>query len=145
MEASTFGLSLFLSFIWSVDSSWIFLTFWGNIHLSVSTYHIFIHISFGVWVTSLRMIVSSSRHFPEKQTNKQTNKQTKTNPISSFWIAEWPFLFFVFCFCFWFCFCFVLFWFVLFFRDRISLYSPGCPGNHSVDQAALELRNLPAL
>jgi hypothetical protein len=34
-------------------------------------------------------------------------------------------------------FCFV-------FRDRVSLYSPGCPGTHSVDQAGLELRNLPA-
>jgi hypothetical protein len=26
----------------------------------------------------------------------------------------------------------------------VSLYSPGCPGTHSVDQASLELRNLPA-
>jgi hypothetical protein len=34
-----------------------------------------------------------------------------------------------------------LFFFV--FRDRVSLYSPGCPGTHSVDQAGLELRNLP--
>jgi hypothetical protein len=49
-------------------------------------------------------------------------------------------------------FCFVLFCFVLFcfvvcffdFRDRISLYSPGCPGTHSVDQAGLKLRNPPA-
>jgi hypothetical protein len=32
----------------------------------------------------------------------------------------------------------------LFFLDRVSLYSPGCPGTHSVDQAGLELRNLPA-
>jgi hypothetical protein len=32
----------------------------------------------------------------------------------------------------------------LFVRDRVSLYSPGCPGTHSVDQAALELRNPPA-
>jgi hypothetical protein len=32
----------------------------------------------------------------------------------------------------------------LFFRDRVSLCSPGCPGTHSVDQAGLELRNLPA-
>jgi hypothetical protein len=32
----------------------------------------------------------------------------------------------------------------LFFRDRVLLYSPGCPGTHSVDQAGLELRNLPA-
>jgi hypothetical protein len=32
----------------------------------------------------------------------------------------------------------------LFFWDRVSLYSPGCPGTHFVDQAGLELRNLPA-
>jgi hypothetical protein len=38
-------------------------------------------------------------------------------------------------------FCFVLFCFVLFcfvfvfvFRDRVSLYNPGCPGTHFVDQ-----------
>ena len=31
-----------------------------------------------------------------------------------------------------------------FFRDRVSLYSPGCPGTHFVVQAGLELRNLPA-
>ena len=31
------------------------------------------------------------------------------------------------------------------FPDRVSLYSPGCPGTHPVDQAAgLKLRNLPA-
>jgi hypothetical protein len=28
--------------------------------------------------------------------------------------------------------------------DRVSLYSSGCPGTHSVDQAGLELRNPPA-
>jgi hypothetical protein len=33
---------------------------------------------------------------------------------------------------------FVCFW------DRVSLYSPGCPGTHFVDQAGLELRNPPA-
>jgi hypothetical protein len=32
----------------------------------------------------------------------------------------------------------------LVFRDRVSLYSPGCPGTHSVDQAGLELRDPPA-
>jgi hypothetical protein len=35
----------------------------------------------------------------------------------------------------------------LFFRDRVSLCSPGCPGTHFVDQAlnsGLELRNPPA-
>jgi hypothetical protein len=37
-----------------------------------------------------------------------------------------------------------LFTFVLFFRDRVSLYSHGCSGSHSVDQAGLELRNLHA-
>jgi hypothetical protein len=29
-------------------------------------------------------------------------------------------------------------------RDRVSLCSPSCPGTHFVDQAGLELRNLPA-
>ena len=32
----------------------------------------------------------------------------------------------------------------LVFRDRVSLYSPGCSGTHFVDQAGIELRNLPA-
>jgi hypothetical protein len=32
----------------------------------------------------------------------------------------------------------------LVFQDRVSLYSPGCLGTHFVDQAGLELRNLPA-
>jgi hypothetical protein len=39
--------------------------------------------------------------------------------------------------------CFFFFFFLV-FRDRVSLYSPGCPGTHSVDQAGLELRNPPA-
>jgi hypothetical protein len=39
-------------------------------------------------------------------------------------------LFFLFCF--------------LFFGDRVSLCSPGCPGTHFVDQAGLELKNPPA-
>jgi len=51
------------------------------------------------------------------------------------------FVFFVFVFVF-FCFCFLFV--CLFFWDRVSLYSPGCPGTHSVDQAGLELRNSPA-
>jgi hypothetical protein len=33
---------------------------------------------------------------------------------------------------------------LFFFRDRVYLYSPGCPGTLSVDQAGLKLRNLPA-
>jgi len=41
-------------------------------------------------------------------------------------------------------FCLALICFVLFFQDRVSLYSLGCPGTHSVDQAGLELRNPPA-
>jgi hypothetical protein len=39
---------------------------------------------------------------------------------------------------------FVCLFFFLVFRDRVSLYSPGCPGTHFVDQASLELRNPPA-
>jgi hypothetical protein len=33
-------------------------------------------------------------------------------------------------------------WFLV-FRDRVSLYSPGYPGTHFVDQAGFELRNPP--
>jgi hypothetical protein len=44
---------------------------------------------------------------------------------------------------FWF-FCFLFVCFVFVFRDRVSLCSLGCPGIHSVDQAGLKLRNLPA-
>jgi hypothetical protein len=41
-------------------------------------------------------------------------------------------------------FVFFVFVFVFVFPDRVSLYSPGCPGTHSVDQAGLEFRNPPA-
>jgi hypothetical protein len=37
-----------------------------------------------------------------------------------------------------------VFYLFLFFPDRVSLYSSGCPETHSVDQASLELRNPPA-
>jgi hypothetical protein len=49
-------------------------------------------------------------------------------------------IFFLFCFVLFCCFFVCLF----VFRERVSLYSPGCPGTHSVDQAGLELRNSPA-
>jgi hypothetical protein len=38
----------------------------------------------------------------------------------------------------------LFFFFFFSFRDRVSLCSPCCLGTHSVDQAGLELRNLPA-
>ena len=47
------------------------------------------------------------------------------------------------CFLFVFVCLFVLFVFLV-FRDRVSLYSPGCPGTHFVDQSGIELRNPPA-
>jgi hypothetical protein len=39
---------------------------------------------------------------------------------------------------------YLLFCLFVCFRDRVSLYSSGCPGTHFVDQADLELRNPPA-
>ena len=42
-------------------------------------------------------------------------------------------------------FCFVFFLFLSFvFQDRVSLYTPGCLGIHSVDQDDFELRTSPA-
>jgi hypothetical protein len=58
----------------------------------------------------------------------------------SVWICG---VFFVWGFLFWFGFLFFVFCLFVFW-DRVSLYSPGCPGTHFVDQAGLELRNLPA-
>jgi hypothetical protein len=57
---------------------------------------------------------------------------------------------FIFVFVFFVLFCFVFNLKILksperfFFFDSISLCSPDCPGTHSVDQAGLKLRNLPA-
>jgi hypothetical protein len=54
------------------------------------------------------------------------------------------FLFFFFFFGFFFlfvCLFFCFFVFFLVFQNRVSLYSPGCPGAHFVDQAGLKLRN----
>jgi hypothetical protein len=39
---------------------------------------------------------------------------------------------------------FYLFIYFLVFQDRVPLCSCGCPGTHSVDEAGLKLRNLPA-
>jgi hypothetical protein len=38
----------------------------------------------------------------------------------------------------------IIIYLLLVFQDRVSLYSPGCPGTHFVDQAGLELGNPPA-
>jgi hypothetical protein len=38
----------------------------------------------------------------------------------------------------------IFFSFLVFFRDRVSLYTSGCPGTHFVDQAGFKLRNPPA-
>jgi hypothetical protein len=43
----------------------------------------------------------------------------------------------------WLNYCIFFFFFLfMFFQERASLCSPGCPVTHSVDQAGLELRNL---
>jgi hypothetical protein len=41
------------------------------------------------------------------------------------------------------CYCYYYYYYLV-FRDSVSLCSPGCPGTQSVDQAGLELGNLPA-
>jgi hypothetical protein len=54
------------------------------------------------------------------------NQQYTYNFLFSFFLS----FFFFFGFCF--------------FPDRVSLCSPGCSGTHSIDQAGLKLKNLPA-
>jgi hypothetical protein len=50
----------------------------------------------------------------------------------------------VFCFVLFCLFVFCFLFFCFFSSGRVSLYSPGCPETHSVDQAGLKLRNPPA-
>jgi hypothetical protein len=38
-KAITIWPSFFLSFMWSVNCIWGILSFWANIHLSLSAYH----------------------------------------------------------------------------------------------------------
>jgi hypothetical protein len=61
----------------------------------------------------------------KKSRNKQQNKNPTTKKKTDYaaYTAQAGF----FCFC-------------LFYWNRVSLCSPGCPGTHSVDQAGLELR-----
>jgi hypothetical protein len=60
------------------------------------------------------------------------------DPISNVIVQILFTLFFLFLF-------FILFYLFIFgFLRQVSLCSPGCPGTHFVDQAGLELRNLPA-
>ena len=62
--------------------------------------------------------------------SSRTARATQRNPVwKKKYIISYNFLFFVF-------------W--IWFSDRVSQYSLGCPGTHSVDQAGLELRNLSA-
>jgi hypothetical protein len=65
---------------------------------------------------------------PRTQVNSGWAWPIPANPALGFFVCL--FVFFVFCF--------------VFFRDRVSLYRPGCTGTHFVDQAGLELRNPPA-
>jgi hypothetical protein len=58
----------------------------------------------------------------EKQKQKQ-NKKTKNKKEMSFMAEDW------------------LFGWFLFFQDRVSLHSHGCPGILSIDQAGLELKD----
>jgi hypothetical protein len=86
------------------------------------------------------MLRSQGPHRPPETTKNPTCMQKQRVFIQAFSLF---FPFFSFLFFFFFVFFFVLFCFFV-FRDRVSLYSPGCPGTHFVDQAVLELRNLPA-
>jgi hypothetical protein len=65
------------------------------------------------------------------QANSGHQASVLTATKKSHWPVYFIYLFYLFV-------CFVL------FRNRVFLCISGCPGTHSVDQAVLELRNLPA-
>jgi hypothetical protein len=97
------------------------------------------HRQADLWVRGQLDIQSKFQNgqgYTEKFWLKKPN-QTKTRRSLLIVPSRFPVFLFVWVFVL---FCFVL----LVFQDRVSLYSPGCPGTHFVDQAGLELRNLPA-
>jgi hypothetical protein len=65
IKQSTLWSSFFLSFMCSANCILGILSFWANIHLSVSVYRVF----FCDWVTSLRMISSRSIHLSKNFIN----------------------------------------------------------------------------
>jgi hypothetical protein len=74
------------------------------------------------------------KHTTNTYTHTYTHTHTHTHTHTYIYIYIYHKHTFFFFFCF----------FVLSFETRVSLCSPGCPGIHCVDQAGLELRNLPA-
>ena len=74
-----------------------------------------------------------------KLQNHKPGPVSPSLPATSFLVLGVFFLLLLLLFCLFVCFCL----FFGFFWDRVSLYSPDCRGTHSVDQAGLELRNLP--
>jgi hypothetical protein len=91
-------------------------------------------ISFRIAAAVTYPLTLTLLNFPREQTKQNPGEAVSTRSKFRRHRNVLPWAFFLFCF--------VLFCFV--FRDRVSLYSPGCPGTHSVDQAGLELRNPPA-
>jgi hypothetical protein len=75
---------------------------------------------------SLRALMWYICTHSQTHTHSHTHTHTHTQTHSGF-LVFWVF-FCCFCFCF--------------FRDRVSVCIPGCPGTHFVDQADLKLRNL---
>jgi hypothetical protein len=71
----------------------------------------------------MQFVKSSIKLFIQKKIGKSGDTLARYNEVTEF---------------------FFFFFFFLVFQDRVSLYSPGCPGTHFVDQAVLELRNPPA-
>ena len=114
----------------------------------------------GVWDPSVIWSFSQLSFYAQKQTNKQTTMTwvdilQLTRTVSHTWnfrshkirlvlLETFPELralmdlIFVYVWVLFVCL------FVCFLRKRLSVYSPGCPGTHSVDQAGFELRNPPA-
>ena len=72
------------------------------------------------------MVLDSTLEFWQVPVSSQETENIKLLKSSAFFI-----------------FYFICLFVCLFVWDWVSLCSPGCPGTHSVDQADLELRNLP--
>jgi hypothetical protein len=124
--------------------------FFFKLPLNISACFICLEVCSRVNSYSLLLKIPFSSPFPYRKMDISQEKdhlQTRGNfQVGSIRlkhrISKWVRIFFIPIFCY--CCLFVCLDLFFVFSRHISLYNPGWPGTHSVDQAGLELRNPPA-
>ena len=131
IKLNLFGyrLRVLLALIWPVITTW---SHWVSRMCKI----LYKTMSFIVEPSTASLPESSSSSFKMRTQHSSVYLANHKTPTFLFSAGKQFKVFFSFFFFF--------FYLFLIFQDMVSLYIPGYPGTHSVDQAGLELRNLPA-